>query len=287
MKSRLVALAAAALLTLAGCAGSGSDPATTGSAAASADPQVLAHAADGRLTVGIKYDQPGLGQKDPDGSFSGFDVDVATYVAGALGVPPEGITFVEAKSAEREGLIARGEVDYIVATYSITDARKQKVNFAGPYFIAKQDLLVRSDNDQINGPQDVSGWILCSVSGSTSAQKVKANYAADAALQEYSTYNECVEALRAGAVEAVTTDDIILAGFANRYPDEVRLVGNGFSEEKYGIGLKKDDTAGTAAINAAIESMIADGSWQAALEKAVGQSGFALPAPPTLGGSAG
>ncbi|WP_395726678.1 glutamate ABC transporter substrate-binding protein [Nakamurella sp.] len=250
-------------------------------AGATGDSQVLTNAGEGKVTVGIKFDQPGLGLKNPDGSFSGFDVEVAKYVAGKLGVPEGGITFVESKSAEREGLIDRGEVDYIVATYSITDARKEKVNFAGPYFVAAQDLLVKSDNTDITGPEAMAGKILCSVTGSTSAQKVKDNYAADVALQEYGTYTECVEALRSGAVDAVTTDNVILAGYAAQYPGELKLVGKGFSTENYGIGLKKGDTAGTESINAAIAAMIADGSWKQALEDTVGPSGFTIPAPPT------
>ena len=255
--------------------------ASSAAAGATGDSQVLTNAGAGKITVGIKFDQPGLGLKNPDGSFSGFDVEVAKYVAGKLGVPEGGITFVESKSAEREGLIARGEVDYIVATYSITDARKEKVNFAGPYFIAAQDLLVKSDNTDITGPEAMAGKILCSVTGSTSAQKVKDNYAQDVALQEYGTYTECVEALRSGAVDAVTTDNVILAGYAAQYPGELKLVGKGFSTENYGIGLKKGDTAGTEAINAAIAAMIADGSWKQALEDTVGPSGFTIPAPPT------
>jgi glutamate transport system substrate-binding protein len=245
------------------------------------DSQVLTNAKDGKLVIGIKFDQPGLGLKNPDGSFSGFDVEVAKYVADQLGVPADSIEFKESKSAEREGLIERGEVDYIVATYSITDTRKEKVNFAGPYFIAAQDLLVKSDNTDITGPEAMAGKILCSVTGSTSAQKVKDNYAADVALQEYGTYTECVEALRSGAVDAVTTDNVILAGYAAQYPGELKVVGKGFSTENYGIGLKKDDAAGTAAINAAIVKMIADGSWKTALEETVGASGFTIPAPPT------
>ena len=255
--------------------------ASSAAAGATGDSQVMTNAGEGKVTVGIKFDQPGLGLKNPDGSFSGFDVEVAKYVAGKLGVPEGGITFVESKSAEREGLIDRGEVDYIVATYSITDARKEKVNFAGPYFVAAQDLLVKSDNTDITGPEAMAGKILCSVTGSTSAQKVKDNYAQDVALQEYGTYTECVEALRSGAVDAVTTDNVILAGYAAQYPGELKVVGKGFSTENYGIGLKKGDTAGTEAINAAIAAMIADGSWKQALEDTVGPSGFTIPAPPT------
>jgi glutamate transport system substrate-binding protein len=255
----------------------------TGEAAAPGESQVLDNAAAGTLTIGIKFDQPGLGQQNPDGSFSGFDVEVAEYVANALGVAPEGVTFIEAKSAEREGLIERGEVDYIVATYSITDTRKEKVNFAGPYFIAAQDLLVLESNTDITGPEAMAGKILCSVTGSTSAQKVKDTYAADVALQEYGTYTECVEALRSGAVDAVTTDDVILAGFAAQFPGELKVVGEGFSTENYGIGLKLGDTAGTDAINAAIQAMIDDGSWEQALTDTVGPSGYTVPAPPTPG----
>ncbi len=251
---------------------------TTGGASALMD-----HAKAGKLTVGIKFDQPGLGLKKPDGSFAGFDVEVAKYVAKDLGVDPASIEFKESKSAEREGLIDRGEVDYIVATYSITDTRKEKVNFAGPYFVAAQDLLVKADNADITGPEAMAGKILCSVTGSTSAQKVKDKYAADVALQEYGTYTECVEALRSGAVEAVTTDNVILAGFAAQYPGELKVVGKGFSTENYGIGLKKGDDAGTTAINAAITKMISDGSWKTALDSTVGPSGFAIPAPPTPG----
>ncbi len=262
-------------------ASSAADSAKSQVSAAVGDSQVLSSAEGGKLVVGIKFDQPGLGLKNPDGSFSGFDVEVAKYVADNLGVPADSIEFKESKSAEREGLIERGEVDYIVATYSITDARKEKVNFAGPYFVAAQDLLVKSDNTEITGPEAMAGKILCSVTGSTSAQKVKDNYAADVALQEYGTYTECVEALRSGAVDAVTTDNVILAGYAAQYPGELKVVGKGFSTENYGIGLKKGDAAGTAAINAAIAKMIADGSWKTALESTVGPSGFTIPAPPT------
>ncbi len=255
---------------------------TASSAVTPGDSALLQKAKGGTLTIGIKFDQPGLGQQEPDGSFTGFDVDVATYVAKELGVPASGITFRQTKSSEREDSIANGTVDYIVATYSITDSRKEKVNFAGPYFVAHQDLLVKSDSD-ITGPDAMSGRILCSVAGSTSAQKLKDKYAATVALQEYSTYTECVSALVSGAVEAVTTDDVILAGYAAQYPGQLKLVGKGFSDENYGIGLKKGDAAGTTAINAAIAKMISDGSWKGFLEANVGPSGYTIPTPPTPG----
>ncbi|AOW92438.1 glutamate-binding protein [Rhodococcus sp. WMMA185] len=240
-------------------------------------------AADGHLTIGIKYDQPGLGLRNPDGSFTGFDVEVAKYVADKLGVSPENITFKEAPSAQRETLIENGEVDYVAATYSITDSRKQKVDFAGPYFIAGQSLLVQSDNTDITGPTSLNdGKKLCSVTGSAPAQTVKDRYARDVQLQEFDTYSACVEALRNGAVDAVTTDDIILAGYAARYPGELKVVGEPFTEEPYGIGLAKTDDESRAKINDAIDEMIADGSWERAFNDTVGASGYQIPTPPTV-----
>ena len=239
-------------------------------------------AADGTLTVGIKFDQPGLGQHNPDGTFSGFDVEVARYIANELGVKPEGITFKESPSAQRETLIQNGEVDYIVATYSITDARKEKVGFAGPYFIAGQSLLVRSDNTDITGRDSLSGGKkLCSVTGSTPAQKVK-DSVPDVQLQEFDTYSACVEALRNGAVDAVTTDDIILAGFAAQYPGQLKVVGEPFTTENYGVGLAKDDSETRGKINDAIEKMISTGAWEEAFNNTVGASGYPIPAPPTV-----
>ncbi|WP_370331926.1 transporter substrate-binding domain-containing protein, partial [Mycolicibacterium hippocampi] len=123
------------------------------------------------IVIGTKFDQPGLGMQNPDGTMSGFDVDVATYVAGELGYTPEQIEWKEAPSAQRENLIQNGQVDFIAATYSITDSRKEKVAFAGPYLITGQSLLVRSDSNDITGAASLeNNKILCSVSGSTPAR---------------------------------------------------------------------------------------------------------------------
>ena len=103
------------------------------------------------IVIGTKFDQPGLGLKNPDGTMSGFDVDVATYVANKLGFPADKIEWKEAPSAQRETLIQNDQVKFIAATYSITDARKEKVDFAGPYLVTGQSLLVRADNTDITG----------------------------------------------------------------------------------------------------------------------------------------
>ena len=168
---------------------------------------VTSSAENGSLIVGIKYDQPGLGLRNPDGSFSGFDVEVAKYVADKLGVPADKITFKEAPSAQRETLIQNGEVDYVVATYSITDSRKEKVGFAGPYFVAGQSLLVADGNTDITGPDSLAGKKLCSVTGSTPAQNIADEYPG-VQLQPFDTYSACVEALRNGTVDEKLFSDV-------------------------------------------------------------------------------
>jgi glutamate transport system substrate-binding protein len=245
------------------------------------DKSALDNAKDGKLTIGIKFDQPGLGLRNKDGSYSGFDVEVAKYVAGKLGVQPDQITFKEAPSPQRETLIENGQVDYIVATYSINDKRKDKVDFAGPYYIAGQSLLVRADNADINGPDNLKGKKVCSVKGSTPAQNIEKNFP-DTQLQTNDTYSLCLEGLRAGSWDAVTTDDIILAGYAAQSSGAFKVVGKPFTTENYGIGLKKGDKELRDKINDAIEAMIADGSWKKAFDSTVGASGYQAPQPPTV-----
>ena len=171
---------------------------------------------------------------------------------------------------------------FIVATYSITDARKQKVDFAGPYLITGQSLLVKADNSDIIGPESLQdNKKLCSVAGSTPAQRIKDKYPG-VQLQQYDTYSACVEALRNGAIDAVTTDEVILAGYAAKSPGEFKIVGKPFSEERYGIGLKKDDTELRTKINDALAKMEADGAWKAAFDKNLGPAGLTAPTPPPI-----
>lgn len=234
------------------------------------------------IVIGTKFDQPGLGMKNPDGTMSGFDVDVATYVAGELGYAPDKIEWKEAPSAQRENLIQNGQVEFIAATYSITDARKEKVAFAGPYLITGQSLLVRADNSDITGAASLeNNKILCSVSGSTPAQKIKDEYQG-VQLQQYDTYSACIDALKNGAVDAVTTDEVILAGYAAQTPGTFKIVGDTFSEERYGIGLTKDDGELRTKINDALKKMEESGAWKEAFDKNLGPAGITAPAPPPL-----
>lgn len=261
--ARTGAALAAVGLTLTACSSGGSDSGSTDGGSNSSD----------TLTVGIKFDQPGLGLQE-GGDYTGFDVDVARYIAEQLGYSEDQIEFREAPSAQRENLLSNGQVDMIVATYSITDERKQTVDFAGPYFVAGQDLLVAEDSD-ITGPEDLDGQLLCSVTGSTPAQRIKDDYAGDVQLQEFDGYSECVEALAAGTIDAVTTDDIILAGFAaqDAYAGKLKVVGNPFSEENYGVGLPKDSDM-CQDVTDAITAMIDDGTWQQLLDDNLGDSNY-------------
>ena len=238
----------------------------------------------GKMTIGISFDQPGIGLKSGN-TYSGFDVETAKYVAAAMGVPPENITWKEANPSQRENLLVDKEVDMVFSSYSITDARKQKVDFAGPYFVAHQDLLIRRNDEGLTGPESLDGKNLCSVAGTTSAAYVKEHYIGKIQLQEYQTFSECVDALAKGQIDAVTTDDVILAGFAAlpEYKGLLKVVGKGFTDERYGVGLPKGDSATVAKVNDALKKYIADGTWKTVLDNTVGPSGYAIPSPPTPG----
>lgn len=279
----MAAIAAVAAITLAACTSDAGTPEETTSDAASSeaattegDTEAAADCSggDGKLRIGIKFDQPGLGFQDGS-DFTGFDVDVATFVACELGYTPENIEWVSAPSKQRENLLSTEQVDMIFATYSITDERKEVIDFAGPYFVAGQDLLVLADNTDITGPESLEGKNLCSVTGSTSAQKIKDNYAAGVNLLEQAGYAECVTVLESGQVDAVTTDDIILAGLAATAGNagKFKVVGNPFSEENYGVGLTKGSEL-CEDVNAAITKMIDDGAWEEAIQANTEGTGY-------------
>ncbi|WP_326653026.1 MULTISPECIES: glutamate ABC transporter substrate-binding protein [unclassified Streptomyces] len=238
-----------------------------------------------KITIGIKIDQPGIGLKTPDGKYTGFDVDVATYIAKELGYDAEDITFKETKSADRETAIERGDVKFIAASYSINDKRLAKVDFAGPYLLAHQDILVRADESTIKSPADLNNKKLCSVAGSTSATNVKEKLAPKANLQEYGGYSECLTGLENKAVDALTTDDSILAGYASKkeFQGKFKLAGFKMSNENYGIGLKKGDADLKKKIDAALTKMVSDGSWEKAVKANFGPAGYKNEPAPKIG----
>lgn len=227
--------------------------------------------AAGKVKVGVKEDQPGLGFLDPaTGQRSGFDIDIARWIAASLGYGEDQIDFQAIQSANREQAIVNGDIDYYVGTYSITDKRKEQISFAGPYFVTGQGLLVAADNDTITGKDSLTAdMTVCSATGSTSIQRIKDE--TPAKTKEYDTYSTCVEDLKNGQVDAVTTDEAILIGYAAQDPDNLKVVGDVFSEERYGVGIAKGDTA----LQEFINTMFTDGgdTWQAIFDKNLGASG--------------
>ncbi|MGI8938633.1 MAG: glutamate ABC transporter substrate-binding protein [Iamia sp.] len=238
----------------------------------------------GAIKVGTKFDQPGLGSVGLEsGDPEGFDIEIAKIIAANLGIEPDGIEFVETVSANRETFIENGTVDIVVATYTINDERKEVIDFAGPYYEAGQDLLVAADDDSINGPDDLAGKQVCAASGSTPIERIREDYP-DAEPVEFDTYTECVDQLQSGQVDAVSTDDIILAGYASdpKFEGEFRLVGETFSEEPYGIGLMKGDDEFRTFLNDTLEASYEAGTWAEAFEATLGASGAETPEPPAV-----
>lgn len=237
----------------------------------------------GKVVVGVKEDQPQLGFRDPvTNEYSGFDVEIARMVAAQLGFDPKAqIEYKPIPSTSREQAISNGEVDYYVGTYTINDKRKQQVGFAGPYFLAGQDLLVRKDNTDITGPETLKGKKVCSATGSTPIQKVKEQQLTEPQnIVEFQRYSECVQQLLDGQIDAVTTDDAILKGYAAEDPEKLKVVGKTFSEEPYGIGLARDDAALRGKINDILEQAAGGGEWKRIYDATLGKSGSTAEAPP-------
>ncbi len=269
-------LLGASLAGLAGC-GDGDEP----------DPIELTGvpaqlAEQGTIRIGVKYDQPGIGLRPPGADApEGFDIEIGRLVADRLGIDEVDITWVEAVSDSREQLLESGSFDLVIASYSITDERRERVGQAGPYFTTGQQLLVRSDDaDDITGPGDLAGREVCSVKGSTSLERVGAEY--DAEPVGFSTYSECVDRLRKEEVDAVTTDGAILLGYAAERPEQLAVVGEPFSEEHYGIGYPRDADGMCEFLTDVLEAAYDDGSWAEAFEATLGGAGVETPEPPDL-----
>jgi glutamate transport system substrate-binding protein len=269
----LLALAAAGALALSGCASDGGD--AGGGETATPEPEptfaegstMAALAEAGTITIGTKFDQPLFGLVGPSGVPEGFDVEIGKIIAAELGISEDNIEWVESVSANREPFIQNGEVDIVVATYTINDKRKEVVSFAGPYYMAGQSILVLADNEDIESEDDLVGQPVCSVTGSTPAANLEA-LGAEVLLTD--TYSNCLGPLRDGTVVAVSTDNVILAGLAAQNEGEFKVVGTPFTEEPYGIGLALDDTEFRDWINDVLEASYEDGSYEAAWNATAG-----------------
>ena len=285
------ALIAAAALTLTACnSGSPTDAAGGGGGTESVIPQPAENVQlegsptfdeiqeRGKVVIGVKEDQPGLGYLDNvTKERSGFDVDIARWIAASLGYGEDKIEYKAIASANREQAIVNGDIDYYVGTYSINDKRKQDIDFAGPYFITGQGLLVQQGSSDVQELAELDGKTVCSATGSTPIQNIKENYP-KIKTQEFDLYSACVENLVNGQVDAVTTDQAILIGYAAQDPENLMVTtGPVFTEEKYGVGLAKGDDA----LRAHINTLFTDGgaTWTKIFEKNLGSSGISVDQP--------
>lgn len=238
----------------------------------------------GSVTVGTKFDQPGFGLLGLEDTPEGFDVEIAKIIAAEMGIAAEDIDWVETPSAVREEVIERGEVDYVVATYTINEERAQRISFAGPYYVAGQQLMVMADNDTIQGPEDLADnpdAKVCSVTGSTPSEQIREYLANPNQLVLFDVYDKCADALRTGQVDVVTTDNVILLGFVSESDGEFKLVGEQFTDEPYGIGIEKGDTEFCEFINQTLQDNedAYNEAWESTAGEVEGAEAPTLPEP--------
>ena len=291
----LTSLLVAVALTGAACGeddpvtGGGEEETTTTVAAPRFDPgTTMARIQQkGKIVIGTKFNQLGSGLKNPTtGELEGFDIEIGKLVAvGIFGGTIENvenkIEFKEAVSAVREAVIQSGEVDIVIATYTINATRKQQVDFAGPYLIDGQTVMVKSDNNAIRSLTDLNGKKVCTGRGSTTPANLQRKQIT-AELTLFETYPECAEALRQGRVEAVITDRGILLGLVEQSNRAFKLADINVSEEPLGIGLKKGDDAFRGFLNDRLEQIYRSGEWAAAFERTLGKLGLPTPQPPAV-----
>ena len=238
-----------------------------------------------KIRVGTKFDQPGFGLAGLDGKPAGFDVEIAKIIAAELGIPADKIEWTETPSRIREEVLETDKVDIVVATYTINDARKERIDFAGPYYVAGQQIMTKKSDDSITGPDSFQDGTkkVCSVTGSTPAKNIE-KYLKDVATQLvlFDVYTKCVDALKQGTVDAVTTDNVILTGFVATNPNDLKLVGTRFTDEPYGIGVKKGDTAFRDFVNDVLEKIAKDGRYAKAWTDTAGKFDPVVPEAPAV-----
>ncbi|GAA1438811.1 glutamate ABC transporter substrate-binding protein [Mycobacterium cookii] len=284
-RTKAIVAATGLALSLAACGGDdGSEPEVVTDAEFEAGTTMAELAEAGSMTVGTKFDQPGFGLLGLEDTPEGFDVEVAKIIAGAMGIAPEDIEWKQATSDIREQVIEDGEVDMVVATYTINEERAQRITFAGPYYEAGQQLMVNADNDSINGPEDIADnpdMKVCSVTGSTPSEQIREYLASDDQLVLFDIYDKCKDALGNGQVDIVTTDNVILLGYVDGSDGEFKLVGEQFTEEPYGIGIEKGDVEFCEFINETLadneDAYVA--AWEATAGEVEGTETPELPEP--------
>ncbi len=220
----------------------------------------------GTITIGVKFDVPPFGLNNPQsGEVEGFDVDLGNYIADRLGVEAE---FVEANSDNRIPLLVDGSIDLILSTMTITEERDLEIDFSEPYYVANGDVLVPGGSE-IAALEDLSGQTVCTALGSTYQETIKAEVP-DAQLKLVDRYSECLELIQTDAVDAVSTDNVILTGMVIQ-DDTLELLDLDFTTEPYGVGIPDGDTEMKEFVDESVAEFIDDGSWQETYDEWVGQ----------------
>ncbi|MBI3941666.1 MAG: glutamate ABC transporter substrate-binding protein [Chloroflexi bacterium] len=238
---------------------------TTGAAAKGAMPKAAAGTLlrkiqdRGKLTAGVKYDVPLFGFLNPQtNKVEGFDVDMVKAVAEAIFGDPNAVEFQEAISKNRVPFLQDGVVDMVASTMTINAERVGQIDFSDPYYVAGQSLLVPG-NSSISSIKDLKGKNVASAKGSTSETNIRQK-APEANVVLFDTYAEAVAAMQAGRADAVTTDDIILFGFASKDP-KLKVVGGQFTVEPYGLGIQKGHQEFLDVVNKVVRDMKTSGKW--------------------------
>jgi glutamate transport system substrate-binding protein len=275
-------LALVATLALALAAGCGDDEGDSGSESSQpkqefAGGTTMARLQEqGEVTIGVKFDVPPFGFKNPQSNqVEGFDIDLGKHIAEQLGAKPK---FIEAVSDNRIPFLKDGTADLILSTMTITAERDQEIDFSEPYFIARGRILVKEDSP-IKGIDDLASRKVCTALGSTYEETLKER-APKADLRLVDSYSECLELIQNGAVDAISTDDVILTGMIIQ-DDTLKLVGDELTTEPYGAGIKNGDAEFKKFVDEAVQSWKSDG-WDAAYQKWVGQYTNQEQEPPTM-----
>jgi ABC-type amino acid transport substrate-binding protein len=230
----------------------------------------------GEITIGVKFDVPPFGFENPQtNEVEGFDVDLGKAVAEKLGVEPK---FIEAISDNRIPFLQDGTTDLILSTMTINAERVMEIDFSDPYYVARGRILTKTDSP-IKGLEDLAGKRVCTALGSTYEETIR-EQAPKADLKLVDSYSECLELIQNGAVDAVSTDDVILTGMIIQ-DDTLHLVGDELTVEPYGAGIKKGDKQMVDFVNGVFDEYKSDGRWQETYEKWVGQYTNQEAEPPT------
>lgn len=289
MTKRLLMILALFTLVLAACqaADSGasapaSDQASAGAAESIGPVEVDVTGANvdaiiesGTLRCGVKFDVRAFGFKNPEtDEIEGLDADLCRAIAESMGVDPE---FIEAVSANRIPFLQEDTVDVVISTMTVNEERKLEIDFSHVYYVAGQSLLVKDGSD-IQSIDDLAGKVVCSGEGSTSEKNIR-EMAPEAELLLFKTYTEAGQALADGRCDAVSTDNTILFGLAEQF-EGTGLVGDEFTEEPLGIGIKKDREDLVAYVDAVLEGLKENGGLKALYEKWIQPFTGVVPEPP-------